>query len=108
MPSARTDETEVETVDGTTSEGVDWILAQPLGLAVLIFVVIAFATDRIVTGKAHRREQDRADRLAETVATLAEAVAKATDAAEKSLDATRLVQSLIQGIDSTLRNQRGQ
>ena len=87
---------------------LEWVISQPLGIAVLALVVLAFATDRIVTGKAHRREQDRADRLAETVATLAEAVAKATDAAEKSLEATRLVQSLIQGIDSTLRNQRGQ
>ena len=87
---------------------LEWVVSQPLGIAVLLLVVAAFATDRIVTGKAHRREQDRADRLAETVKTLSEAVAKATDAAEKSLDATRLVQSLIQGIDSTLRNQRGQ
>lgn len=87
---------------------LEWVVSQPLGIAVLLLTVLAFATDRIVTGKAHRREQDRADRLAETVKTLSEAVAKATDAAEKSLDATRLVQSLIQGIDSTLRNQRGQ
>lgn len=87
---------------------LEWVASQPLGIAVLILLVVGFATDRVVTGKAHRREQDRADRLAETVKTLSEAVDKATNATEKSLDATRLVQSLIQGIDSTLRNQRGQ
>ena len=87
---------------------LEWVVSQPLGIAVLLLVVVAFATDRIVTGKAHRREQDRADRLAETVRVQADSIAKAIDAAEKSLEATRLVQSLIQGIDSTLRNQRGQ
>ena len=87
---------------------LEWVISQPLGIAVLLLTVVAFATDRIVTGKAHRREQDRADRLAETVRIQADSIAKAIDAAEKSLEATRLVQSLIQGIDSTLRNQRGQ
>lgn len=89
-------------------DAIDWLLAQPLGILILIVGLFGFFTGRLVTGSAFKREQDRADRLAETIATLAEAVAKATEAAEKSLDATRLVHSLIQGIDSTLRNQRGQ
>ena len=89
-------------------DAIDWLLAQPLGIIILIVGLFGFFTGRLVTGSALKREQDRADRLAETIATLAAAVAKATEAAEKSLDATRLVHSLIQGIDSTLRNKRGQ
>lgn len=92
----------------STNTWLQLITEQPLGIAVLILVVAAFATDRIVTGRAYRREQDRADRLAETVTTLAAAVTKSAETTERSLEVTRLVHSLIQGIDSTLRNQRGQ
>ena len=86
----------------------DWIVAEPLGIAVLLFMLLGFYTGKVVRGAELTREQQRGDRLAQTVDTLADAVAKATEAAEKSLDATRLVHSLIQGIDSTLRNNRGQ
>ena len=85
----------------------EFISAEPLGIAVLISVVLGFYTGKVVRGAELERSNERADRLAQTVDTLAEAVSKATEAAEKSLDATRLVHSLIQGIDSTLRNHRG-
>lgn len=93
-----------------TPDWLNLVVSQPLGIAVLLLIVIAFVFGYIVSGKQFRREQDRADRLAETVNVQAASIAKAIDAAEKSLEATRLVQSLIQGIDSTLRNStpRGQ
>ena len=85
----------------------DWLVSQPLGIAVLIAAVVGFTTGRIVTGSAYKREQDRADRLAETVTVLTKAVERSAETGEKALAATQLVHSLIQGIDSALRTQRG-
>ena len=79
------------------TEFFDWVLAQPVAIAILLLVAVGFLTERIVPGATVKRERERAD-------TLSAGLTKATDAAEKTLDTSRLLLSLIQGIDSTLRN----
>lgn len=92
-------------VGGGTS-GADiaaWVFAQPLGIALLLLLVFALATERLVPGRTYRREQERADRLAEAFEILSKAGEKNAETSEKSLATSLLVHNLIQGIDQTLR-----
>lgn len=87
---------------------IAWATSQPLGVTVLIFLVVGFITGYLKTGKDFRREQERNDRLTSAFETLSKANEKAIEAAERSHSTSLLIHSLIQGIDTHLRNQQQQ
>ena len=82
------------------ADATSWIVAQPLGIAVLLLVIVGFVTERIVTGAAYARERARADKLAETVETALRSQAE-------SLETDRLVLGLILGLDEAVRGVGG-
>lgn len=90
-------------------DGLDWILSQPLGLAVLLIGVFGFATGRIVPGRALQKEQERSDRLAEANKIQAETVAKVLVIAETTQRTAESIHTLMQGIATNLQSrQRGE
>lgn len=96
----------VEAGGGSSVSALDWVFSQPLGVALLIFLVWALVTERLIPGRLYKREQERGDRMAEAFETLSKAVETSVQIAGQSLEAIQFVQSLIAGIDEAVKKLR--
>ena len=88
-------------------EGVlDVALAQPLGLAVLLAIVWALVTERVVPGVVHRRTLDVVERQQESLDSLAGTVETVLETARQTNATSELTLGMVRGVDVAIK--RGQ
>lgn len=74
------------------TEALDFALSQPLGIAILIILVWALITERIVSGQAHQRALTIIEAQRETLARL-------TDAVEADIANSEMTLAIVKALD---------
>ena len=85
---------------------LDVALAQPLGLALLLGAVWAFATERVVPGTVHRRTLDVVERQQESLDSLAGTVETVLETARQTNATSELTLGVVRAVDTAIK--RGQ
>lgn len=80
----------------SATDVIDWVLAQPLAIVLLLGAIAWLAREL-------KRERERVDKTQQANDTLTAGLTRATDVARESLETSKLLLSLMQGIDDTLR-----
>lgn len=74
----------------------DWLLAQPLAIVLLVAAIVWLIREI-------RRERDRADKLQDANQKLQAGLMRANDVSRQGLETSKLLLSMMQGIDDALR-----
>lgn len=82
---------------------LDVVLAQPLGLALLLAAVWALATERVVPGVVHRRTLDVVERQQESLDSLAGTVETVLETARQTNATSELTLGMVRGVDVAIK-----
>ena len=82
---------------------LDVVLAQPLGLALLLAAVWALATERVVPGVVHRRTLDVVERQQESLDSLASTVETVLETARQTNATSELTLGMVRGVDVAIK-----
>ena len=85
---------------------LDVVLAQPLGLALLLAAVWALATEKVVPGVVHRRALDVVERQQESLDSLTSTVETVLDTTRQTNATSELTLGMVRGVDSAIKSGR--